>query len=104
MSKNCYLIISPDPSENRELKIFGKAYSKTESSKVKPEDAVEIHPDQLHFVKFGDEVSTEDRVKDYRTHNPTCKLCNTSIAFDPGSDVSDSLVANNRARRCNWSR
>lgn len=103
-SDHCYLIISPDPSEDLELEIRGKAYGTTENSKEKPKDRIPIVGKQLHFVKFGDEDNLRNRVNQYRTHNPSCKLSHISIAFDPEFDVSDSLVANNRTHKSTWGR
>ena len=78
---HCYLIISPDPSEELELNISGTAYAKTDSSDAKLGGLVSIGSKKLHFVKFGDETGTEERVKGYRTHNPSCKLIHASIAI-----------------------
>ena len=64
---------------------------------MEPEKNVPLYSKHLHFVKFGDEKGTTERVTTYPTHNPTCKLCHTLIAFDPGFDVSHDLVANDRA-------
>jgi hypothetical protein len=123
---HCYLIICPDPCKEHQLKITGVSYGITNDSFDKPKESVSIKHEELHFIKFGDEGGEEgkgemkeeggdegedaqkkmekrihQRVDDYRTHNPSCKFCHTSIAFDPGFDVFDSLVANNHARsRC----
>ena len=103
LGEHCYFIISPDPSEGLELKIVGEAYGHTDDSKAEPGKKEKLQSRQLHFVEFGDEEKIKNRVKEYRTHQPTCKLYHTSTVVDPGFDVSDTLVANKRAQKPKWS-
>ena len=90
--QHCYFIVSPNPQHGLHLSTTGdKIQAYLDRNLENSEEITVKNNEPILFIKFGDEDDFTDRVKDYRTENPSCMESSCAEAFI--LLMSDSLVA-----------